>query len=406
MRTPARIALLCLFALSAARANDLEAALSARSAALVGREDEAAEAREALLLAETGTSFSASVSPSLTLEQDLASARDVEFDAGFSLAGQVVYRFDARAIATARIGVLRAEARARAQHRTDVERALLALSALRLALRSLDDARASVEALDAGRSDAQAEGGDPLAEIEARTAALDLRQAEEAVRVQRQTLAGLGLEGPGSLEEIYLILRSSDPAGHPQAQLLRQQVAQARAGLRLSELAFVPTLALTGRYEESGVTTTARMALAAGRPEVSLGVGYRADDDRAWSVGVDATFRIRDSDLRGLAAAEAAVAEAERALEEFLASQGERERVSLNVAQIAEEAFAISLLTLELARQAAAGAVGEVETRRASQALRRADDAAERAWQRYVRAVADHLAITEGEWRVREVDER
>lgn len=404
MRTPARIALFCLLAFAAARANDVDAALGARSAALADREDELVEASEALQLARTGTSFSASISPALTWEQDLVGARDVEFDTDLSLSGQVVYRFDARAISTATVAALRAEARVRAQHRSDVERALVAFSALRLALRSLADAQADAFALEDAGPATQAER-DAVAEIEARTAALDLRQAEEAVRVQRQALAELGLEGRGALEEIYFALAVGDAVEHPQARLLNELLLRARAGLRAAELAFLPTLAVTGRYEDSGVTTTARLAMAAGRPEASLGVGYRADDDRAWLVGVEAVIRIRDSDLRDLSEAEAEVAAAELELIEFLLGQPERERISLEVAQMAEEGFAIALLTLELARGTAAAAAGEAETRRALQALRRADDAAERAWQRYVRSVADHLAVTEGAWRVREVEQ-
>lgn len=406
MRTPARIAIFCLFAFAAARADDLDVVRGARSDTLTAREAELALALDQLRQAQTGTSFSASVSPSFGWEQDLGRGRDVEFETGLSVSGQVVYRFDARSITTATAAVLRAEARVRAQHRTDIERGLLALSALRLALRSLADARTAVEALQSETS-AEPEAG-ALAELEARTAALDLRQAEESVRAQLDLLAGLGLDGPGALEETYFVLAIGDPADHPQAQLLRVKIERAYAGLRQAELAFIPTLAVTGRYEDSGVTTTARAALATGRPEVSLGVGYRSDDDRSWSVGVEAQIRLRDSDLRGLSEAQAALLAAERELVEFLNSQPQRARSGRETALIAEEGFALALLTLELAeRTAAAAASGsETESRRALQALRRADDAAERAWQRYVRSVADHLAVTEGEWQVREVEQR
>ncbi len=411
--TRVHIALWCLLlglaeGRSHAAASDLELALGARSQASATRELEVEEAHRALQLAVAGTAVSFSVSPSLDLERDLDPVGDVEVETDVTVAAQLLYRHDARAIATARLVLTRAEARLRAQRRSDIERALLALSALRLALRVQDDARQAAAELPA-QAAASDDAADRAVEIAARTAQLELRQAEEAVLEQRRALAELGILGPGALADVRFALPTAAPEAHPQAALLALQLVQARAGLRVAESAFFPTLAVTGRYEDMGFTTTGRLGLSAGRPEVALGVTYSPDDDRGWLVGVDATFRVRDVDVRSMAAAEAAVTAAERALDDFLTGYRDGESRSLAATEMAEEAFAIAWLTLELARRAAEDATAEdaseADSRRALQALRRADDAAERAWQRYVRTVADHLSVTEGDWRVLEAED-
>lgn len=395
-------------ALAYAAAGDLEQALGARSQASAARERELEDAEQALQLAVTGTSVSFSASPSLELERDLDTLGDAEFESDVTLAAQLLYRFDARAIASARLTVARAEARLRAQRRADVERALLALSALRLALRAQDDARQAVAELPAP-SDEPHGAVAPALEIEARTARLELRQADDAVRVHESALAELGIYGSGVLADVRFALATAAPESHPQARLLSLQLDQARSALRVAELAFLPTVAVTGRYEDMGFTTTGRVGLSSGRPEVALGVAYSPDDDRAWLVGVEATFRVRDVDVRSLAAAEAGVVAAAQAFDDFLAGYPESESRSRAATEMAQEAFAIAWLTLELAENEAADAVArgatESDIRRAVQAQRRADDAAERAWQRYVRAVADHLAVTESDWRVNEAEE-
>lgn len=408
----ARILLTCLVAFAAVQSSlrasaqdgDLAIALSARSPLVVERELELEAARSALEVAEAGVSLSASVSPSLTFDRDLSPVGEVDFDADVALAAQLVYRYDQRARLTARLAVARAEIRVRTQRRTDVERALLALSALRLALRSELDARTELEAVGS-RGTAPDGSRDLLAELEARSAALDLRAAEESVGTQRRLLADLGIAGSGALSESYFDVPRAVPASHSQAELLRLQLAQAEAALRTAEFAFLPTLEVTGRYEDSGLTTSGRVALAGGRPEVAIGLTYRPDDDRAWRVGVGATFRVRDVDVRSLASAEASVADARAALERFTESQTERLRGSLVSVELTEEGFSLAMLTLTLAREAVGQAVGEAELRRAQTALRRADDAAERAWQRYVRAVADHLTVVDGDWQANEAEE-
>lgn len=384
------------------RGGDLAIALGARSTAMSEREDELQSARDALVVAVSGMSFTATLSPSATWERDLVPAGSgVEFDADLAVAGQLVYRYDQRALLTARLAVVRAEGRLTAQRRSDVERALLALSSLRLALRTAADAEA---ALRAARSE-DAPENDLLTELELRSAALDLRAAEESVDAQRQALAELGVHAQGALSEIYFAVPQAQPEAHQQVAILRLQLSQAAAAVRAAEFAFLPTVELTGRYEESGVTASGRVALAAGRPEVALGVAYRPDDDRTWQVGIGATFRVRDTDLRSLAAAEASLLEASAAVEAFLASYDRRSRESLNAVAIAEEGFSIAMGLLALAHEGVARASGEVEMRRAQQALRRADDAAERAWQRYVRAMGDHLEVADGDWWVDEAEE-
>jgi hypothetical protein len=131
----------------------------------------------------------------------------------------------------------------------------------------------------------------------------------------------------------------------------------------------------------------------AAEAQVGLSTG---DGPHRLRVGLSASLQFRhDSwERSNLVLAERELARAAQA--EFEAAQPAREAEALTMLELAYEELHLLLMASDAAAAdlAAARAEGRDDTRLKT-AARRAEDAAERAWQRYVRALFDYLDTTD-----------
>jgi hypothetical protein len=374
---------------------DVVAALSARSEAAELRARDLDDRREERDRGRRGIGFAASATPTLGFEQDLADPADPgAWDAGFLVEATLTYRYDTVAALDAELRVERAAARLRDQRRRDVEVALLTLARLRIAERGLRSARAERDALLE-----EAEAGtasDPATAIAVGRADLDVDERTLDVETLRQTLADLGVRTNGDWRAVSFDLPAVSAARHPQGRVLALEVARAQARRLRASTSVLDDLEMAASYEAAGARARGSVAWDGGRPEAAVALRWRPGDAHGWSVGVSAKLRLDDDTFAVQARAERDLHDAEAALASFVddyerAVDGSSRRVDMAWRDVTYAEMALSE-----ALRAWHDTTGQGS--RAEQALRRAEDGLDRAWQSYVRAVADHLELLDAPW--------
>lgn len=417
---------------------DLAAALTAASPELALRSAEVARRQSELHLAELGLSSMVSLSTGVELGANLRRQEEpglsptLQMDAGLS------YRHDAAAIARARSALVTAQRREAAQKRADVQNALINLSRLRAAQRLT--ARTSATALEAEALAASVRQSAVVAhastgidwEAAAPDVALDVRELDLAAARARATATGRADEAataqlelarlgvvlptsggdaltsgpvaclplaPGPLERASgPQLPTPAPFDSPARRLLQLAVDLSAAQSLRAELAPIRDLNISAHYQEGGAQVRAALELDGGRPAAGVSVRWRESTAHAWGVGVAATFRLDDTMGAALASAQA---QHEAALAELHAfDQGFPERLAAEVAAV-ETAWLDLLFALEAVRIAqgrAALATTERDVTRTKQVLERAEDALEREYQSYLRALGRYLAEFDLDW--------
>ncbi|HEX7038995.1 MAG TPA: hypothetical protein VF202_02655 [Trueperaceae bacterium] len=361
-------------------------------------------ARDELDLALWDPTVALEASPEAEYELDLLAGQG-GWDAGFEAFLELGAERDEDRLLAARAALAAAEGRYRAQLRADLRQGLLALSQERLARRELADAEAEAAAASAALAEAQAAGAteQELAalEVEAGLADVELERRRLAYRPREALLAELGVAGASASADAYLAgpvppgVERASP--HREAAALR--IAAERADLAVRELPFqsLPELEVTASYRDGGFSVGAELGLRRGVPTADARLGWSSgDDDRALRFGVSASllFSNGSSSRSTLVLAERELAL--RALAEFEAAQPARERESLALLELAYEELHLLLAARDEAAAALEAALAEGrDTDRLAAAARRAEDAAERAWQRYVRALFDYLETTD-----------
>src|SRR5690606_18450755 len=179
--------------------------------------------------------------------------------------------------------------------------------------------------------------------------------------------------------------------------LLSLRLSLAEQAFALAPFETVRALEVYGGYEVGGVEAGARLALEVGVPTASTTLGWQSGvDDHAFTVGFGATLRLSDLSSTQRRVMQREVADARVELDGHLANWPDGHVKARTNAELAYREFELELLTLELARSAlqrveASGDDREVSSAR--DAVRRAGETGERAWQRYVRALFDYLDV-------------
>jgi hypothetical protein len=417
---------------------DLAVALGATSDAVRERQAAVVTARTNLARATLGLEVVALAAPTLEFERDLADPADQgawEPDIDVSL--EATYRRDAQAVLRARLALTNAEILLRDQVRADLQRALLALSAERLDARSLSEAESAAAeaatALEAAEaSGATAEELLPLqlaAELAAN--AVERARAEGLASAAAAARLGLGGSAPRSGPLTSALVGSEDhtldalsprsivallvtvptPEQHAEARALALRLTLATAQSNATAFSVLRELEVYGAYENTGFEVESRVALVTGVPLVGAGVSWtNGEADVGFTVGIGATLRVTDATGREAAAAARAVTEAHAAYAAFLDAQVAAEAAARSMADLDFEEFGLTRLQWLLAegQLAAAEAEGasEREVQRLATARERAQDATERAWQRYVRSLVGYLGVVDAMWRADVMEER
>ena len=413
---------------------DLAIAFGATSDAVRERQAAVTTARTNLARAITGLTVVAQAAPSLEFERDLTKPSDQgAWETDIDLSVDATYRRDAQAIVRARIALATAESRLRDQLRADLQRALLALSAERLDSRSLQDAEnAAAETLAAwiaAEQDGATERELLSLRVAAELAANALERAHAEALADALASERLGLRGSAPLSSAWLtgatgalsdlspsalrsrILTVPTPEQHSQAALLLLQLNLATARANASAFTVVREIEVYGAYENTGFEVDGRIALVTGVPLVGAGVSWtNGDDDVGFTVGIGATLRLTDSTARDAAAATQAVSDAQADYAAFLDGQVDAELRARRAADLEYEEFGLARLQLQLLEEeletAAAAGTTDREVQRLTTAVRRSQDATERAWQRYVRSLVSYLGIVDATWRADVLEER
>lgn len=406
---------------------DLALAFGATSDAVLERTAALAAARMALARAVAGFGVAAEAAPSLEFERDLADPVDQgAWETDIDLSVTASYRRDAVAVARAGLAVTTAEARLRDQLRDDLQRALLALSNARLADRGLADAVLAAEEAERTLAEAE-EAGAPADELLALRVAVELatnaveREAaasaaadEDEARLGLTTavpiistlLTGaervLGDLAPGAITGLGL--RVPSPEQHVGARSLAATLALALAQSNATTFNVLHEFEVYGTYETSGFEVEGRAALTGGVPLVGSTLSWtHGEDDVGFVVGVGATLRLDDQTATRAAEAARVVTAAQSAYASFLGGQVAAELAARRAAELEFEDFALTRLQLMSAQaqleQARAAGSAQREVQRLVTAHRRAQDAAERAWQRYVRSLIGYLGVADAIWR-------
>ena len=413
--------------------SDLAVALSATSDAVRERHAAVTTARATLNRVVAGLSVTAQAAPKLEFERDLTDPSDQgAWETDIDVSIDAAYRRDTQAITRARLALATAESRLRDQLRADLQRALLALSAQRLDARSASDAElAAEEALGALRAAEQGGATDDELLTVRITAELALNAVERAhadalAASEAAALLGLAASAPvssvlvtgptGTLRDLSpatlhaTVLSVPAPEQHSRAQSLLLQMTLASAQANASAFTVLREIEVYGGYENRGFEADGRLALVTGVPLVGAGVSWtNGEDDVGFTVGVGATLRLTDATARDAAAAAQAVTDAQAEYAGFLDAQVAAELAARRAAELEFEEFGLARLQQQLLEdQLAANAenVDDRDLQRLNTAARRAQDATERAWQRYVRTLVNYLGIVDATWRADVLEER
>ncbi|MFO7545569.1 MAG: hypothetical protein R6W77_08755 [Trueperaceae bacterium] len=374
---------------------DVLAALTARSEASELRARDLEDRREERDRARRGIGFAAAATPTLGFEQDLADPDDPgAWDAGFLVEAALTYRHDVVAALDAELHVERAAARLRDQRRGDVEQALLTLGRLRIAERGLRSATAERDALLEGVGD----GGmtDPGTALAIGRAELEVDELALDVETLRQTLVDLGVRISGDWRAVSFDLPVVSAARHPQGRILALEVARSEARRLRASTSVLDELELTATYEAAGARARGSVGWDGGRPEAAVALRWRPGDAHGWGVGVSAKLQLDDDTSAALARAERDLRDAEAALASFV--NGFDREVDASTRRVDMAWRDVTYAEMALAEALRAWHDTKAPGSRAEQAVRRAEDGLDRAWQGYVRAVADHLELLDAPW--------
>ncbi len=379
---------------------DLALALSIDSAAARSRRAQVERARQGLDAARLGFDMTFEAEPEAEVERDLLDGT-TGWEAGLDLSLGAELSRDADRVLRAEAALAAAQAGLRAQKRADQRAAILAMSDVRIGETDVEDAAADALVATTALESARAAGSGPdelrRLELEAALADVELRRerAAHAARLARVAAletaptqvcqAGL-LTGP-------LAAAVESPPEHSGATRLR--IALARAELAWRNLPFesVREVELTGAYEEGGAELTAEVGLYEGVPSVAAGLGWASGGTPGHSLalGLSAVITFSaDSPSRTTLVSEE-LEDARRELAAFTAAQPARESAALGMLELAYEEMALLIKASDAAALAVASETGPAERERLEDAAERARGQAERAWQRYVRALFDYL---------------
>jgi len=368
------------------------------------RAEQVRTAREELARALRGLTVELEATPEARYALDLARGNG-GWDAGLEVELGVGAARDEDRVLRAQAALAAAEGRYRAQLRADLRAGLLALSQERLAARTLADAEAAAAEARAAVEEARAAGAGETElaalEVAAGLAAVELERARLGYRTRDAVLAEIG--APRAAREAGAYLLGPVPPGLSRPEQHRERAALAvaaeRADLALRRLPFehLREVELTADYRDGGFAVEAELALRAGVPTVDATFGWSTSEGAPrlrFGVSARLLFSNGSSARPTLVVAERELALT--ALAEFDAAQPDREREALRLLELAYEELHLLLLSRDAAEAAleAARAQGR-DTARLEATLRRADDASERAWQRYVRALFDYLETTD-----------
>ena len=368
------------------------------------RAEQVRTAREELARALRGLTVELEATPEARYALDLARGNG-GWDAGLEVELGVGAARDEDRVLRAQAALAAAEGRYRAQLRADLRAGLLALSQERLAARTLADAEAAAAEARAAVEEARAAGAGETElaalEVAAGLAAVELERARLGYRTRDAVLAEIG--APRAAREAGAYLLGPVPPGLSRPEQHRERAALAvaaeRADLALRRLPFehLREVELTADYRDGGFAVEAELGLRRGVPTVDATFGWSTSEGAPrlrFGVSARLLFSNGSSARPTLVVAERELALT--ALAEFDAAQPDREREALRLLELAYEELHLLLLSRDAAEAAleAARAQGR-DTARLEATLRRADDASERAWQRYVRALFDYLETTD-----------
>lgn len=361
-------------------------------------------AREELERARSGLTVALEASPDVGYELDLARDRG-GWEPGFGAELELGAARDEDRVLRAQAALAAAEGRYRAQLRADLRAGLLALSQERLARRALESAESAAERAAASLAAAE-EAGAPQAElsrleVEAGLAAVELERERLAYRPREVVLASLGVAG--TPQDAGALLRGPVPRGvvraSPHREAAALAVAAERADLAARNLPFehLREVELAASYRDGGLRLGAELGLRRGVPTADARLGWQTGGGgHRLQVGVSVNLLFSNGSSRRSTLVLAERELALQALAEFEAAQPAREREALSLLELAYE----ELRLLLVARDAAVDELAEArasgrDTSRLEASATRAEDAAERAWQRYVRALFDYLDTTD-----------
>ena len=368
------------------------------------RAEQVRAAREELARALRGLTVELEATPEARYALDLARGNG-GWDAGLEVELGVGAARDEDRVLRAQAALAAAEGRYRAQLRADLRAGLLALSQERLAARTLADAEAAAAEARAAVEEARAAGAGETElaalEVAAGLAAVELERARLGYRTRDAVLAEIG--APRAAREAGAYLLGPVPPGLSRPEQHRERAALAvaaeRADLALRRLPFehLREVELTADYRDGGFAVEAELGLRRGVPTADATFGWSTSEGAPrlrFGVSARLLFSNGSSARPTLVVAERELALT--ALAEFDAAQPDREREALRLLELAYEELHLLLLSRDAAEAAleAARAQGR-DTARLEASLRRADDASERAWQRYVRALFDYLETTD-----------
>lgn len=368
------------------------------------RAEQVRTAREELARALRGLTVELEATPEARYALDLARGNG-GWDAGLEVELGVGAARDEDRVLRAQAALAAAEGRYRAQLRADLRAGLLALSQERLAARTLADAEAAAAEARAAVEEARAAGAGETElaalEVAAGLAAVELERARLGYRTRDAVLAEIG--APRAAREAGAYLLGPVPPGLSRPEQHRERAALAvaaeRADLALRRLPFehLREVELTADYRDGGFAVEAELGLRRGVPTADATFGWSTSEGAPrlrFGVSARLLFSNGSSARPTLVVAERELALT--ALAEFDAAQPDREREALRLLELAYEELHLLLLSRDAAEAAleAARAQGR-DTARLEASLRRADDASERAWQRYVRALFDYLETTD-----------
>lgn len=368
------------------------------------RAEQVRTAREELARALRGLTVELEATPEARYALDLARGNG-GWDAGLEVELGVGAARDEDRVLRAQAALAAAEGRYRAQLRADLRAGLLALSQERLAARTLADAEAAAAEARAAVEEARAAGAGETElaalEVAAGLAAVELERARLGYRTRDAVLAEIG--APRAAREAGAYLLGPVPPGLSRPEQHRERAALAvaaeRADLALRRLPFehLREVELAASYRDGGLRLGAELGLRRGVPTADATFGWSTSEGAPrlrFGVSARLLFSNGSSARPTLVVAERELALT--ALAEFDAAQPDREREALRLLELAYEELHLLLLSRDAAEAAleAARAQGR-DTARLEASLRRADDASERAWQRYVRALFDYLETTD-----------
>lgn len=378
--------------------SDLASAMSYVSTATVARAEQVEAAREALDRAGLGLSLALEAEPSADYELDTLSGIGA-WDVGFSVALSGGLELDEDEVLRMQVALAQAEARLRAQRRADLRDALLALSAARLGAYGVAEAQQDLTAARDELAEASEDGAPEQVlfglTLDAELAAIELdgELLDQALREAEVTALGLHpTSGAGLLLGPVPVTLSAVPV-HGDAEVL--ELAAQRADLAVRRLPFdvLREVEVTGEYEAGGLEFTSELGLRRGVPGAEAEVGWsNGGSGNGFVIGVGATLVFsHDSPSRTTLVKE----ERDRAwreIESFQSAQADRERTALVELELAYRELNV-LLALRDAADLDLTAAQDEDAEWLVRALARADQAAERAWQRYVRALHEYLDV-------------